>query len=304
MGYNINFLPLEISLPQFDIDQKQLKRNTILDYNHFTILFSEDRKQPIYCAVNIDGGHFVQFNRSLDKWKTDDRITKENQLTNDFYKLTNAEFHKGHIVRRLDPCWGDSKIAKKSEEDTFHYTNASPQHRNFNPRIWLELERCVLEKGAVNQNQKITVFSGPVLSEMDKPFIEDESVLIPSHFWKIIVWSKSNSKLAAVGFIQSQRDLIWNLVNQGAPFREDNEEFTYFENLEFKNNAVYQVSINLIERLTGLSFDFVKVYLPEVENEQMELKVKEDFEAAYEDGRYRSDGDDKGYFDIEGLILE
>ncbi len=43
------------------------------------------------------------------------------------------DFDIGHHVRREDPVWGDTaEFAIKCNDDTFHSTNACPQHKNFN----------------------------------------------------------------------------------------------------------------------------------------------------------------------------
>lgn len=279
---------------------------TVLDYTHFSVLFSKQRKLPVCCAVNIDGKNFVQINRSRDVWKKDTAVLND-QVTESFYSITNQEFHKGHIVRRLDPCWGNKAEAKQAEEDTFHYTNACPQHRKFNPQIWLELERSILEKGAVHAEQKIAVFSGPVLHKGDKPFIkkaDEELIFIPSHFWKVVVWQKTDGKLYAVGFMQSQKGLIERLVDQQykKPRTRAIAADTYYEDLKFKNNAVYQVSISLIEKLAGISFAKTGINFPAVKNNSMELTVKKDYSNAVRGGRFRSAAGESN-IEIAGMNL-
>lgn len=313
MGYNTKFLLNKIELPKFNSKQKGLNKNTLLDYENFSIFFSEERKQPIYCAVNIDGSKFVEILRKQDNWRHDERILKENQISEEFYDLTNMDFHRGHLVRRLDPCWGTQDSAKKAEEDTFFFTNASPQHRDFNPRIWLELERCVLEKGAKANDAKISVFCGPILSRIDNPFIKEvngKKILLPTHFWKIIVWEKDETSVCAVGFIQSQKDLIWRWVKIRGDERGDKKPkeesgFTNFENLKFKNDAIYQVSISLIEKVTGLTFDFKNTQLPKVKDNYMELVVKNDYSGAVKNGRYRCESNEENIaLSFNHIVLE
>lgn len=219
MGYDINFFKEQaLSLPKANTDIFQVEGLKTLHYTHFSIIFSLKRKLPLCTAVNIDGKRFKAIVKSSDPWKYHPDIESK-QLGDDFYVKTNQEFHRGHIVRRLDPCWGeDMAEVLQAEKDTFHFTNACPQHRKFNPLIWLELERNILEKGAVALDHKLTVFAGTVLSQLDKPYIKainGERIFIPSHFWKVVVWKKSDNKVYAVGFIQSQADFILNLVDQG-----------------------------------------------------------------------------------------
>lgn len=308
MGYFKDFIiGKSICVPQIVTGHSALKNNITLDYTHFSILFSRDRKQPICTAVNIDGKNFVESKRKekADKWVFDAALKKNEHIADRFYDLTNKDFHRGHIVRRLDPSWGNPSEAARAEEDTFHFTNASPQHRDFNPKIWLELERNVLEKGAVAFDEKITVFAGPVLSPADKPFIKQvdgELIFIPARFWKIIIWNKSDGRTAAVGFMQSQQHLIDRWLDQGyGKTRVRGPLDDHFENMKFKNDAVYQVNIGEIEKVTGLTFNLNGIFLPQVKTGMTEVTRGVDSGQAYK-GRYRSSGDET--ISVDGLVLE
>jgi DNA/RNA endonuclease G (NUC1) len=165
-----------------------------------------------------------------------------------------------------------------------------------------------LEKGAVAFDERIVVFAGPVLNELDKPYIEPVGgslVFIPSRFWKIIIWKKKNGIHSAVGFMQSQESLIHRLVDQQyfvkEKFRSDADE--HFENMKFKNDAVYQVEIPEIEKIAGLLFDFDGIHLPKPKNFMDELTIgtAEVADKKYK-GRYRSSGDED--INIEGMVLD
>lgn len=39
----------------------------------------------------------------------------------------NNDLDRGHLVRRLDRIWGNN--FKDTNEDIFHFTNCSPQHK-------------------------------------------------------------------------------------------------------------------------------------------------------------------------------
>ncbi len=97
-------------------------------------------------------------------------------------------FDRGHLVRRLDPCWGDDGEVTNANEDTFHFTNCSPQHKDLNQKTWLELENYVLNR-ATDNNFLVTVFTGPVLSPVDGYY---DGVQIPSEFWKVVVTLHNN----------------------------------------------------------------------------------------------------------------
>ena len=93
---------------------------------------------------------------------------RSEQTGEDAYR--NNPLDRGHLVRRLDPAWGASRDeAKRSNDDTFHFTNCSPQHEDFNQNqtTWAGLEDYILEN-ADNRDLKVTVFTGPVFAPDDE----------------------------------------------------------------------------------------------------------------------------------------
>jgi endonuclease G len=240
----------------------------VLNYPHYSVVMSKTRRFAYYTAVNIDGKKWCD-NPRRGRWKKDSRIKE--QFGNELYSAYKSDFDKGHLVRREDPEWGNIEEAVKAGESTFVYPNCVPQHKKLNQEIWEELENNVLHMGAVGQGLKISVFTGPVLSEADGVFVtkvNDMEVKIPNLFWKVITWVKSDGKKYAVGFVQSQekflieggivKKLFVPVVNS---LRELSDE-DIFEHMKFKDGNTYQVRIEEIETLTGLKFDWPDVIKP------------------------------------------
>ena len=240
----------------------------VLKYIHFSVVMSKSRRFAYYTAVNIDGKTWRDNPRS-GSWKKE-KLIKE-QYGAELYKAEKSDFDKGHLVRREDPEWGDHETSVKAGKETFIYPNCTPQHKELNQEIWAELESNILHKGANDQKLRISVFTGPVLSDNDGVFVtkvRGEDVKIPNLFWKIVSWKKTDGNMYAVGFIQSQEKF---LIDNGiirklfAPdtlrMRRLRDE-DIFENLKFKDGKTYQVSIDEIESLTGLKFDWPEVVKP------------------------------------------
>jgi endonuclease G len=171
---------------------------------------------------------------------------------------------RGHLVRRLDPAWGaSSTIAKLSNDDTFHFTNCTPQHSDLNQTTWAGLEDYILEN-ADNLDFKVSVFTGPVLAQDDDPY---RGVTLPRQYWKVVVMVKKTGGLSATAYLLSQDELIRGL--EFAP-----EEFSYGA------YKTYQVPVQRIEELTGLSFGSLAAADPlaqrEVEVRQVEIDRPEE----------------------------
>jgi endonuclease G len=160
----------------------------VLHYHHFSAVMSKRRKLAYFTAVNIDGAkreHEVE--RENDRWFLDPRIGKDEQVGEAVYAQNDLD--RGHLVRRLDPAWGDSfEQAKVANDDTFHFTNCCPQHKNFNQNdtTWAGLEDYILDN-AIAQDLRVSVFTGPVLSDQDPHYRE---VQLPRQFWKVVALVK------------------------------------------------------------------------------------------------------------------
>lgn len=223
----------------------------VLRYRHFSVVISKSRKLPILTAVNIDGDKALKvYRRGRDKWFVDGRIDLDFQTGNELYLYNDLD--RGHMVRREDPVWGTKKLATQANEDTFHYTNAAPQHKDLNQKTWLALEDLVL-KYAKAKDMKITVLTGPVMKNDDREY---RHIKLPREFWKIVILvDEDTEKLSALGFILTHSTLIRNL-----------EEAIFIPN----HLRVYQKTIADIGQLTGLDFGSIEefdplAHVPEVE---------------------------------------
>jgi endonuclease G, mitochondrial len=107
-----------------------------LKYTHFSIVIRKSRRLAFYTAVNIDGAKLKNIERTRDKWYFDPRINQDYQAGPRLY--SDNKLDRGHLVRRLDPVWGE--LAENGNLDTFHFTNCAPQHKLLNQKTWLELE--------------------------------------------------------------------------------------------------------------------------------------------------------------------
>ncbi len=246
LGYDSLFLGNEYEVPvpklseEMEKDAARMKNGEyILDYVHFSIAMSMSRGQAFYTAVNIDGNSLISINRKGDKWKFDPRISEKYQYGNEVYAKNDLD--RGHLVRRKDPNWGDKKTAEKANEDTFHFTNSSPQHKDLNQKIWLGLEDYIINN-ANNHRLKVSVFTGPVFRDEDK--IYRKIYKIPEEYWKVAVMVKDDGQISATAYLQSQKYMV------------DALEFAYGE------YQTYQVPVSKIEEITGLDFGELTKYDP------------------------------------------
>jgi endonuclease G len=262
-GYQVDFLGVPAYLPEVtdkDLVSKMADGKWEIPYEHFTIVLNKKRRLPLFTASNVDysqpkrrpePGEYTRKALSglgphdMEKWFTDPRIPQQDQLPDVFYTEDGGSFDKGHVVRREDMCWGDSRDQiVRANGDTFHVTNCTPQVKGFNRSDegednWGDLENEIQKQGKV---EKLSIMAGPILSESDKVFdgrddLGPVRIQIPRQFWKVVL-AKDNEKLAAYAFVL-QQDL------QDVP-------------LEFSVTATwrpYLISLAALEgQLTGIKF--------------------------------------------------
>jgi endonuclease G len=213
-GYEPAFLaqPLPLPVPGPALAESA---SAELRYHHFSIVMHRPRALALFTAVNIDGKAARRPRRESDRWILDPRLPASEQTGEAVYR--DNPLDRGHLVRRLDPAWGSEQLAKAANDDTFHFTNATPQHHDFNAgsTLWLGLEDYVLEN-ADTADLAVSVVTGPVLAEDDDAY---RGVQLPRQFWKIVAMVKRSGELSVTGYLLSQAALLEGI--------ETAEEFSY-----------------------------------------------------------------------------
>lgn len=260
-GYNPKFLGggLVVPLPRLtDEGMASVSRDPdaqgephLLHYHHFTVAMNRSRRLLFFAAWNTTRNPDLVGTKSRselqggapDKWILDPRIPAAHQITTrELYGPTS--FDRGHIVRREDAYWGSiEREAEYANFDTFHYTNCTPQHPEYNQSskrgIWGELENHIT-KQVEDKELNLCVFGGPVLAK-DDPLIE--GVKIPRRYWKVVVAKHRPGKLGVWAFLLSQGRLV--------DAEKDRSEATFSP----EDFETYQVALPRIHDLTEVRFD-------------------------------------------------
>ena len=314
-GYEPSFLGhrLKVPLPKTgDVHKKDLapvkgSRSAVLHYPHYSAVLSRKRKLPYFTAVNINSAAFRELKRNSlfgggsDRWTIDERA-QAYQWGDELYSEEGSNFDKGHLVKREDPQWGDDDLtAAEAARSTFFYSNCAPQVPELNREEWRSLEDYILKKESAPNKLRVCVFTGPVLSDNDPVFVravKGQEVQIPVLFWKVIYFTADGKTLNRVAFLMGQEKLLKKrrIVRPKEGELEAVTRKPEFFN-DFQDASTYQVNIDTVEKLTGLSFSPaadpyhdkrpVKIILKKVEVSDLERFV-----------------DNKGLdFELQGLVL-
>lgn len=244
-GYVADFLgkKFKVDLPEVTRDAGDVldfevdgETQTVLHYEHYSVVMSRSRRMCFFSACNIDGQQSRKSARVA--WKWDPRIPKSQQIMKECYG-NPPKFSRGHMTRREDPGWGTPTVAKRGNEDSMHVTNVTPQMQAFNAPIWLALEDYALQH-AREDDMKISVFTGPFFSNKDPEMF---GVRIPLAFWKIIAFIHDETgKLSATGYQMSQESTL------------PEEEFVFGAFTSPQLHVATQLPIRTIESRSGVSF--------------------------------------------------
>ena len=259
-GFDTGFLqvaevPLPVLPPHLDIARPvdaTEDRPHELRYQHFSVLYSLARKSAAVVALNIDGGRTRPIKRFNSRWWADLRIPADAQLGQADY--ANRALDRGHLVMRAYTNWGDDDAgAMRSNLDSYHYTNASPQHMGLNRsnEHWLGLERHVLESTRTH-GFRACVYAGPVFGDRDPP-LESGRGTIPLEYFKLVTMlaevpgSDGILRLHATAYVLSQGQMIQQiLMEAGLPETAEGFVFGVFR--------TFQLRIRDLEAQTGYDF--------------------------------------------------
>ena len=224
-----------------------------LKYHHFSVVMNAKARLAFVAAVNYDArAPFRHTREGSDRWFPDPRVDAASQAGNEFY--SDNPLDRGHLVRRTDAAWGASEEeAKRANDDTFHFTNCSPQHEVFNQArrakkadllLWGNIEEHVAAQAATVAG-RLSIFNGPVFRSTDRLH---RGLAVPREFWKIVVHvQSSDNHLSALAFMLSQEGLIANLP---------------LEDFDVGPYRAYQVKVREIEARTKLDFGDLRSHDP------------------------------------------
>lgn len=215
----------------------------VLNYHGYSLVMHKARRLALYSAANVDFSGRFELARPADVWRQDPRIPASAQLTNFYYE--NNQFDRGHLTRREDMEYGATRLAAlTTAADTCHWSNCTPQHSKFNQNkeLWQGIERHIFEDAIKLDKFRAQVITGPILEESDPVWDKYPKIQYPVRFWKVVAAITASGKLFATAYILDQSGVIEEFGIEAA--RE----------IPFDAYKTFQVQINEVERLTGLSF--------------------------------------------------
>ncbi|MEO8069342.1 MAG: DNA/RNA non-specific endonuclease [Flavobacteriales bacterium] len=186
------------------------------------LVYSEQHELPKWTA-HIVVTDIVQGNLArIDTFLMDTLVLTGSSTVEDYW---NSGYDRGHMVASADMRWSKPAMA-----GTYVYSNVAPQKPELNRGTWADLEDWI-RRYVHYGNERAFVLTGPVLRDglpkMNNPGHKNE-VSIPELYWKVVADLDGDNK-KAIAFVMK------NGVNENLPI-------------------AYAVSVDSVERLTGLDF--------------------------------------------------
>jgi endonuclease G, mitochondrial len=205
----------------------------VISHTGYSLLFNDSFKVANWVAYELTIEETKkEFERS-NKYIPDPKLSINTNFDKDY---AGSGYDKGHLASAADMSW--SEIAM---EESFYYSNMTPQLPGFNRGIWKKLEELVREWAV--EDSLIYIVSGPVLKN-GLSTIGDDKISVPKFFYKVILdYREPNTK--GIGFI--------------IPNASSDEPLQNFA-----------VTIDSVEKLTGL--DFFPL-LPDNQEKEIESKL-------------------------------
>ena len=200
---------------------------TILYREAYVLLHDNSKKVPLWVSYHLTRQHLQGTQERVDKFKPDqDLLEGERAELSDYRK---SGYDRGHMA----PA-GDMKRSYKVMLESFYLSNMCPQAPGLNRGLWKTLEEKI--RDFTRAEGEVWIICGPVFKDIDGDGIGDyldriglNQVWVPTHFYKIIVFSVNSERIDAIAFKMPHRKL-------------------------YKSLDSYITTVDSIEILTGLNF--------------------------------------------------
>jgi endonuclease G, mitochondrial len=166
-----------------------------------------------------------------------------NKRVNNSYTGIAKTWNRGHLAQRADA----NRMGPEYGCNTHSFTNAFPQHADFNQGIWLGLESYL--SGFANEKGEIWIISGPIFDDVSTTIGDAGEILIPipQKAFKVVVWEE-NGETDVMAFIYPN---IANHPNYKSGRCKSDKNY---------DHTPFLYSVAAVEKATGLTFfyDFSK----------------------------------------------
>lgn len=139
----------------------------------YSLVYDENNEQAKWVAYDLSKSKLVKVASRSNQFLVDPKVATGSAEEDDYKK---SGFDRGHLAPAADMSWSEQAM-----NESFYYSNMSPQRPNFNRGIWKKLETLVRVWAALEDT--IYIITGPVLRP-GLPTIGPNQVAVPDSIIK------------------------------------------------------------------------------------------------------------------------
>lgn len=207
-----------LQIPITDLEIPILKPDSYI-INHFaySLCYNEESEQAEWVAYLLTRNETRSIYKRSDRFIEDPMVKTRSADHSDYSK---SGFDRGHLAPAGDMGW-----SSQSMEESFYYSNMSPQDPSFNRGIWKKMEEMV--RAWALEYDSLYIVTGPVLNS-GLQSIGQNGVAVPKFYYKIILDNSGKDKKA----------LAFLVPNKGSK----------------ESISSFVVNIDKVEEITGIDF--------------------------------------------------
>lgn len=189
----------------------------ILRHIGYAFQYAEKQEQAYWVAYELTKEETQKGYERSNDFREDPLVSTGSAQDADYKR---SGYDRGHLAPAADMSW-----SQQAMQESFYYSNMSPQDPSFNRGIWKRLEEQV--RSWAVENEKIYVVTGPVLNGKLSE-IGPDGVDVPKYYYKVIL-DYTGEEVKAIGFI---------MPNEGS--KKDIQSYAY--------------AVDQVEKVTGIDF--------------------------------------------------
>lgn len=161
----------------------------VVKHTGYTLGYNNHHKQAAWVAYVLTEKETIKAIERGNNFRPDPDVPAG---TADDIDYKGSGYDRGHLAPAADMGW-----CKTAMQESFYYSNMSPQEPGFNRGIWKRLEELV--RNWAIEYDSICIVTGPILTP-DLPKIGIHNVSVPKHYYKVIL-DYTGDEVKGIGFI-------------------------------------------------------------------------------------------------------
>lgn len=157
----------------------------VISRTAYTFAYNEQHEQANWVAYVLTKAHLGDGVERSNKFLEDPLVSTQTATNADYAK---SGYDRGHLAPAADMSWSLQVM-----QESFYYSNMSPQLPGFNRGIWKKLEEKVRDWTILYDS--LYVVTGPVL-EAGLPTIGPNQVSVPKYYYKALIAPKQQKGIA------------------------------------------------------------------------------------------------------------